>query len=175
MLLWTTIATPISTNPDISSLLSFRNNLKDPSNSLLHWSISDPSSPCSWTGVSCDEQNRVISLSLPSLSLQGNLSLDHLCDLKYLQHLDLHDNLLHGSLPPKMGSSLPSLQSLDLSFNLISGPIPPPSFNGKLQKSLSSIALSGNSLSGPLPAELWEISSLIAMDFSSSPEAFLRR
>ncbi|KAK9130070.1 hypothetical protein Sjap_010557 [Stephania japonica] len=91
-------------SPDGQALLSLLPPTTDTSSSSAILSSWNPShqTPCSWQGITCSPQNRVISLSLPNTFL--NLT----------------------SLPTSL-STLSSLQLLNLSSTNISGPIPPPS------------------------------------------------
>ncbi|XP_058742094.1 receptor-like kinase TMK4 [Vicia villosa] len=68
---------------------------------------------CKWNDIVC-RSNRVVSIKLPSSSLQGTLpsSLDTLTNLI---HIDLHNNSLTGPLP--FMSGLVALQTVSLSYN----------------------------------------------------------
>ncbi|KAH0907748.1 hypothetical protein HID58_039575, partial [Brassica napus] len=131
-----------------SSLLSFKASLEtSPSPSpLSSWNLSSPS-PCTWLGVTC-RFGKVNSLSLPSLSLKGNLPPSLFSSLPFLTALDLSDNSLSGLIPPQLGH-LKHLQTLSLSGNSLTGPLPS-RLVGILPRLLY-LDLSNNRLSGPLP------------------------
>jgi len=69
-----------------------------------------------------------------------------ICKLNSLQHLDLSNNLFHGSIPPCLGN-LSSLVVLNLQKNNFSGVIPWTFNGGKLR----TIDLSYNKLQGRFP------------------------
>ncbi|KAJ4965310.1 hypothetical protein NE237_017159 [Protea cynaroides] len=129
---------------EIQALLYFKNQLKDPLNSLASWK--DTESPCDFIGISCDQiSGRVIGISLegkslcgeisPSISalqslsslmppwnsISGELPLD-LINCSNLRVLNLTGNDLKGTIPDL--SALTSLEILDLSFNYFSGGFP---------------------------------------------------
>ncbi|KAK8602463.1 hypothetical protein V6N13_057908 [Hibiscus sabdariffa] len=131
---------------DYNALLSFKDSVFDPSNSLSSWVNS--SNPCSdsWYGVKCNPStHRVTRLVLENLNLSGSThSLRHLSQLRllslknnrffsssrvklsswrYLRHLYLRGNLFSGAFPTGI-SSLHRLHRLDLSHNDFHGEIP---------------------------------------------------
>lgn len=101
---------------------------------------------CEWTGVSCDDNNNVISLNLQEMGLSGQLSdlkdLPYLSNLylggnnlkdsdfclleglSYLRVLDMTDTKLDGNIPECV-CSLSRLHSLHLDNNSLIGDIPP--------------------------------------------------
>jgi len=106
--------------------------------------------PCSdWYGVTCDPDDRVITLALPANELNGTIPAQ-LGDLTSLQILDLSDNELSGTIPSHLGN-LASLVWLKLGSNELSGSIPPQL--GSLA-SLEWLELSYNNLGGSIPPEL---------------------
>ncbi|MDE2731165.1 MAG: putative Ig domain-containing protein [Bacteroidota bacterium] len=78
--------------------------------------------------------------------------------------MDLYDNLLHGRLPPEIGS-LANLELMDMAVNSLEGPIPPEL--GQLAR-LESVHLLGNSLSGPIPPEITRLVSLRSIDLAGN-------
>ena len=95
---------------DRDSLLSFSRNISSPS--PLNWSASSVDC-CSWEGIVCDEDLRVIHLLLPSRALSGFLS-PSLTNLTALSRLNLSPNRLSGNLPNHFFSLLNHLQILAL-------------------------------------------------------------
>lgn len=70
-----------SVNKDGSIILEFKKSLLDPQNSLHDWNSSDLT-PCSWTGVHCND-SVVTSILLHQLNLSGSLS-PIICKLPHL-------------------------------------------------------------------------------------------
>ncbi|KAF8390092.1 hypothetical protein HHK36_024613 [Tetracentron sinense] len=157
-----------SLNDEGSALLSFRHSIQDPEGSLSNWNSSDEN-PCSWIGITCQEE-KVVSVSIPKKNLFGLLS-SALGSLSALRHVNLRNNKFFGSLPIELFHA-PGLQSLVLCGNSLSGSIPPQIgnlsylqaldlsqnwFNGSIPttlvqcKRLKSLDLSHNNLTGPLP------------------------
>ncbi|KAJ0014827.1 hypothetical protein Pint_21644 [Pistacia integerrima] len=80
---------------DPAAMLALAKSLQ---NTPSDWSTTSSSGYCDWTGISCDNSNRVTSISLARSQLTGTL--------------------------PSQISSLSQLNSLSLEYNGISGPIP---------------------------------------------------
>uniref|UniRef100_A0A0R0KYS9 non-specific serine/threonine protein kinase n=1 Tax=Glycine max TaxID=3847 RepID=A0A0R0KYS9_SOYBN len=134
---------------DRDSLLSFSRNISSPS--PLNWSASSVDC-CSWEGIVCDEDLRVIHLLLPSRALSGFLS-PSLTNLTALSRLNLSHNRLSGNLPNHFFSLLNHLQILDLSFNLFSGELPP--FVANISgNTIQELDMSSNLFHGTLPPSL---------------------
>ncbi|CAL5384269.1 unnamed protein product [Camellia sinensis] len=154
-----TLVVVTSLSPDGEALLSLL-SASDPyskssSSVLSSWNPSSPT-PCSWQGITCSPQDRVISLSLPNVFLNVSSLSPKLSSLSYLQLLNLSSTNISGSIPPSFGS-LSHLRLLDLSSNSLSGPIPPEL--GRLSF-LQFLFLNSNRLSGRIPEQLANLSSL---------------
>ena len=72
-----------------------------------------------WKGVAC-AGGQVVGLNLTGLGLQGSLP-PALPGLASLQHMDLSNNQLEGTLPPAWAADLPALLLLGLRGNNLSG------------------------------------------------------
>ncbi|KVI05422.1 probable inactive receptor kinase At1g48480 [Cynara cardunculus var. scolymus] len=106
----------------------------------IRWNSSDPS-PCSWTGVLCDNAtNRVTGLRLPGARLAGEIPPNSIGNLTKLRRLSLRGNLLRGEI------------LLDL----------------ENCSELRFIYLQNNRLSGEIPATFFRLSNLIRVDISSN-------
>jgi len=70
---------------------------------------------CKWHGISCNEEGRVVNLSLRNGGLSGRIS-DAIGNLTSLQKIDLPENDLKGSIPSEIGN-LVNLTSFVVSFN----------------------------------------------------------
>lgn len=104
---------------DCSALLDAKENLAG--TSTLNWS--KELAIVNWTGITVGgTPQRVTGLSLPSSSLNGNISAEF-GNLGSLTTLDLSSNFLTGSVPAALGD-LPELTTLRLSGNAFSGCIP---------------------------------------------------
>ncbi|GFP80427.1 leucine-rich repeat receptor-like protein kinase cannot respond to DMBQ-like 3 PjCADL3 [Phtheirospermum japonicum] len=85
-----------------------------------NWSGADPCGD-GWDGIICIN-NRVVSITLASINLSGQLSSD-IALLSELQTLSLNSNNFIGEIPPSIGN-LENLYWLDLADNRLSGTIP---------------------------------------------------
>uniref|UniRef100_A0A5B7CAL4 Leucine-rich repeat-containing N-terminal plant-type domain-containing protein n=1 Tax=Davidia involucrata TaxID=16924 RepID=A0A5B7CAL4_DAVIN len=117
------------------ALLTFKQDLNDPSNRLSSWVGEDDC--CKWAGVVCDNSTghvRELNLRNPdddldaladfsSSELGGKIN-PSLLNLKRLNHLDLSRNDFGGIPIPSFIGSLVSLQSLNLSRAGFHGTIP---------------------------------------------------
>ncbi|KAL8030358.1 hypothetical protein ABFX02_14G282200 [Erythranthe guttata] len=128
---------------------------KNSSAVLSSW---DPSNetPCSWQGITCSPQERVISLSIPNTFLNLSSLPSQLSSLTSLQLLNLSSTNISGPISPSFGS-LTQLRLLDLSSNSLSGPIPLEL--GKLTL-LQFLFLNSNRLSGSIPQQLANLDSI---------------
>ncbi|KAJ4829329.1 hypothetical protein Tsubulata_015560 [Turnera subulata] len=135
---------------DCQALIKFKEGITyDPNGALHDWNESKPF--CNWTGITCHQyyQNRVTSLSLNKLDLQGNLS-PFLSNLTFLTRLDLANNSFIGEIPTSY-ASLSRLEHLDMGSNKLEGSVP-----GFLHacQSLKFFSIEVNNLSGFIPEEI---------------------
>ncbi|KFK31438.1 hypothetical protein AALP_AA6G111800 [Arabis alpina] len=127
------------------------------------WKGSDPCVPDSWVGIVCNN-NRVISISLINLNLEGKLP-PEISTLIELQTLDLSANpKLSGSLPESLGN-LEKLHSLILMGCNFTGSIP--DSIGSL-KELDNLSLNSNKFSGTIPASFGRLSKLFWLDIDDN-------
>eukprot|EP00253_Pinus_taeda_P016781 PITA_16781 len=151
----------------------------DTNNSLSSWNATDES-PCSWNGVFCDTQLKVVTkLNLSNTNISGTLS-STICGLQNLkelilpgnffggpfpygllaceglQTLDLSGNLFVGRLPHRI-HELAELRHLYLEYNNFSGDIPP---GFCMLPKLETLSLGNNQLTGTFPACLSNLTHL---------------
>ncbi|CAM6091830.1 unnamed protein product [Calypogeia fissa] len=155
--------TTISSATDEQSLLAFKQNLRDPTGVLSNWNNSSVNSLpfCSWTGVACNNQTRVVNLTLSSYQLAGSIS-PTIGGLTFLQFLELSNNSLSGSVPLEIGNCS-NLLSVTLSDNLLTGEVPLTVGNLKV---LQVLHLARNRLNSTIPPALGNCSELTDLDLS---------
>ncbi|KAK4582394.1 hypothetical protein RGQ29_025535 [Quercus rubra] len=107
-------------------LIGLKNSLKFNSalsTKLVRWNES--LNCCSWKGVTCSEEGRVIGLNLNNESIYGGLhKSSSLFSLQYLQNLSLAYNKLNSSQIPSQFGNLTNLFYLNLSNSGFAGQIP---------------------------------------------------
>uniref|UniRef100_I1R1J5 Leucine-rich repeat-containing N-terminal plant-type domain-containing protein n=3 Tax=Oryza glaberrima TaxID=4538 RepID=I1R1J5_ORYGL len=103
------------------ALYEIRTMLNDSRGVLNGWN-NNQVSPCYFPSISCNQDQKVISITLISSGLSGFLS-PSIAKLLYLQQLLLDGNSITGGLPQELGS-LSSLTTLKLGGNSLSGSIP---------------------------------------------------
>ncbi|KAJ0256090.1 inactive leucine-rich repeat receptor-like protein kinase [Hirschfeldia incana] len=158
------ISMATSLNDQGLALLSFKQSLQNQKeNSVFtNWNSSD-SNPCSWQGIACNEDLRVVSIRLPNKNLSGSLH-PSIGALLSLRHINLRDNEFQGKLPVELFAPK-GLQSLVLSGNSFSGFVPEEI--GKL-KSLMTLDLSKNSFNGSIPLSLLQCKKLKTLVLSNN-------
>ncbi|XP_010462414.1 PREDICTED: serine/threonine-protein kinase BRI1-like 1 [Camelina sativa] len=92
----------------------------DPSNVLGNWKYESGRGSCSWRGVSCSDDGRIVGLDLRNGGITGTLNLVNLTALPNLQNLYLQGNYFSSSSVGDWSRSDCYLQALDLSSNSIS-------------------------------------------------------
>ncbi|KAL0793083.1 hypothetical protein Bca101_064460 [Brassica carinata] len=176
-----------SLNTDREALLSFKSQISQIPQSLS-FSWDQNTSPCNWTGVTCNTRNRrVASINLSGHGLSGSIS-PSIGNLSFLTSLQLQNNQLRGLVPKEITNlfrlrvlnlssnslegSLPSnlsklieLRVLDLTSNMITGLVP--NQLGDL-KNLTILNLGKNQLHGTIPPSLSNISSLTVLSLGTN-------
>ncbi|KAI5385689.1 hypothetical protein KIW84_072337, partial [Lathyrus oleraceus] len=146
---------------EIEALKAFKKSIThDPNKILANWIDTHPH--CNWSGIECNNSsNHVISISLPELQLQGEIS-PFLGNFSNLQLLDLSSNSFTGQIPIQI-TLCTQLTSLYLVENSLSGSIPCELSNLKM---LQYLDLGDNFFNGTLPDCLFEITSLLGIAFN---------
>ncbi|XP_004305548.1 PREDICTED: receptor-like protein 12 [Fragaria vesca subsp. vesca] len=108
------------------SLLHFKESLvfdSSSSSKLITWNSSTDC--CSWLGVTCSSNGRVVGLDLSSESISCSIdNSSSLFQLEHLQSLNLADNSFNDSSIPSAIGKLADLRYLNLSSTYFSGQIP---------------------------------------------------
>ncbi|KAF7080196.1 hypothetical protein CFC21_084305 [Triticum aestivum] len=154
------LLSPKGVNYEVQALMTIKNYLKDPHGVLKNWD-QDSVDPCSWTMVTCSQENLVTGLEAPSQNLSGLLS-PSIGNLTNLEIVLLQNNNINGRIPAEIGR-LTKLRTLDLSSNHFSGEIP-----GSVSRlrDLQYLRLNNNTLSGAFPSSSANLSHLVFLDLS---------
>ncbi|XVE68727.1 hypothetical protein DITRI_Ditri09bG0092500 [Diplodiscus trichospermus] len=141
------------------ALLSFKQDLKDPSDRLAAWTNNGDC--CKWEGIFCSSVNgHVMELHLRSSKLGGKLN-PSLLELNHLSYLDISDNdFPETQIPTWLWNFSSNLYYLNISYNHFQGQIP--DLVTMIHPS-AVIDLSSNNFNGPLPLIS---SNVIAIDLS---------
>ncbi|XWS44404.1 hypothetical protein CRYUN_Cryun15aG0042300 [Craigia yunnanensis] len=155
---------------DKAVLLEFKKSVSDPSGLLSTWT--ETSYHCSWSGVTCDKNSKVLSLNITGFGKgqKGNFnntaasvsfscsdySLFPLYGFGIRRNCGGSNGSLYGKLLPSIGK-LNELRILSLPFNRLGGEIPTEIW--ALEK-LEVLDLENNLLSGSLPVSVSGIKNL---------------
>ena len=112
------------------ALLNFKQSVPDYHGMLFTWRDDENNRDCcKWEGIECNnETGHVEMLDLRGGStshyLSGSINITSLCDLQYLEYLDLTFNYFPNSQIPVSIGSFQRLRYLNLSCSSFSGTIP---------------------------------------------------
>ncbi|KAI3503248.1 hypothetical protein L1887_31687 [Cichorium endivia] len=145
---------------DKSALLEFKSSVSDPSGVLASWSKSN-SDICSWVGVSCGSDNRVVAINITGGGNSGSFTCKKY-DQFQLYGFGIRKNCLgpNAKLMGSLSSAIPKLSELrvlSLPFNDLTGEIPEEIWG---MKKLEVIDLEGNMLNGNLNSNFRDLESL---------------
>ncbi|MFK5968527.1 MAG: hypothetical protein QM487_00135 [Candidatus Marithrix sp.] len=129
--------------------------------SFNNWNVTN--TPCSWSGVICNGDGRVIWIDRFLMELSGTIPKE-LGNLTQLGQLRLSNNQLSGPIPSELGNLI-LLTDLYLSGNQLTGSIP--SELGNLLQ-LRNLGLSNNQLTGTIPSELGNLTQLTGLYLSNN-------
>lgn len=145
-------------HPDYDALMALYDNTDGPNwtnnSGWVDGAAGTNCDPCTWYGIQCDGNDRVICIDLDGLddcnyavSGPGNNLTGTIPDLDmpFLESLILYNNTLSGTIPDFSG--LPNLTELNLAVNDLSGSIP--DFSGI--ENLTILLLHFNNLNGNIP------------------------
>ncbi|XP_004309904.1 PREDICTED: receptor-like protein kinase HSL1 [Fragaria vesca subsp. vesca] len=147
---------------ETEALLELKRQLKDPLNFLESWKETESSSPCEFSGITCDS-GKVTEISLEYKSLSGQIS-PSIGVLESLTTLSLTSNRITGEIPVQL-THCTNLKSLNLSQNQLVGKIPDLS----TLRNLESLDLSANSLSSKFPSWVGNLTGLQYLGLGYNP------
>ena len=153
-------------HPDYNALLDFYNATNGSSwtdNSGWADDSTYNCDPCTWPGVICDAQNRVIIINLSNNGLTGGIPTE-IENLTSLSQLILSNNNITDTLPSSIGN-LSNLIDIMLQMNAISGEIP--ESLGTLS-ALDNLDLSNNNLTGSIPESLGQLTGISDLKLSNN-------
>ncbi|XAR65288.1 Non-specific serine/threonine protein kinase [Bertholletia excelsa] len=145
---------PAKVVPDKLALLELKSSVSDPSGLISSWRI-DGFNHCSWFGITCNSDSRVVSIQIEG----GNYSNSVSCSKYDLfpfygfgirRKCPVRNGKLAGKLSPAIGK-LTEIRVLSLPFHDIIGEIPTEIWG---LRNLEVLDFEGNSISGYLPGEL---------------------
>ncbi|WVZ02832.1 hypothetical protein V8G54_023638 [Vigna mungo] len=145
---------------DMDALLKMKDSMKGhkaKEDSLSDWKFSTSlSAHCSFSGVQCDQDLRVVAINVSSVPLFGHLP-PEIGQFDKLQNLTISQDNLTGELPKEL-ASLASLKLLNISHNNFSG-----SFPGQIVLPMTQLEVLDaydNNFTGPLPEEFVKLEKL---------------
>ncbi|GLJ43639.1 hypothetical protein SUGI_0908490 [Cryptomeria japonica] len=145
---------------DKEALLKLKMSVKvDPSLSLFNWV--NGNNICNWTGITCDGNQRVMSVVLKYKSLSGTIP-PHIGNMSFLTTLDLFHNHFSDPIPNELGK-LEKLQYARLHGNSFEGSNP---ITLRACTNLLELRLTNNFLSGISPPELGSLHKLQRLHLS---------
>jgi len=100
---------------------------------------------CSWFGITCNNESRVVEIFLSSNNVSNNIP-DLNNTLEFLNEIDMYGNSVTGDLNQLL--SLKSLTIINLGNNLINDELPDKLFQSEI---MSYINFQGNMLHGTIP------------------------
>ncbi|KAG6585689.1 putative LRR receptor-like serine/threonine-protein kinase, partial [Cucurbita argyrosperma subsp. sororia] len=165
------LAFAVSLGSSISTLESDKQALISLKSGFNHHHLDHPlsswnqnSSPCNWTGVSCDKDGkRVIGLDLSGLALAGSVHIQ-IGNLLFLKSLQLQNNQITGQIPVQI-SNLSRLKVLNMSFNYIRGALPS---NMSGMAELEILDLTSNRITSQIPEELSRLTKLKVLNLGQN-------
>ncbi|XP_071725581.1 uncharacterized protein [Rutidosis leptorrhynchoides] len=151
---------PSSVSTDFDALVTLKQGFDSIPYSINTWNSSNPTSVCSWVGIKC-LQNRVISLNLSNMRIQGSVS-PVFSSLDRLTELSLDGNNFTGEFNP---SNLTSLRFLNISNNAFSGGL---DWNYLNLPNLEVLDVYNNNFSNPLPTGITTLKKLKYLDLGGN-------
>ncbi|VFQ58466.1 unnamed protein product [Cuscuta campestris] len=153
-LIWSLYSVALGLDSDQSALLEFKASVSDPHGLLSSWTVNG-SDYCTWAGVSCAPDSRVVALNISGGGNSGsspcaNVSLSPLYGFGIRRKCQSSDSKLVGKISSAI-AKLNGLSVLSLPFNELSGEIPEEIWG---MENLEVLDLEGNLITGSLPTEL---------------------
>ncbi|GJN19400.1 hypothetical protein PR202_gb06677 [Eleusine coracana subsp. coracana] len=140
---------------ELATLLKLKTDWGSPS-ALSSWS-SENSTYCKWSGIICNSNGHVTTLSFHNFHIAHPIPAS-ICSLNDLSHLDLSYNNLTGDFPTAL-YNCSALQFLDLSNNEFSGALPA-DIDKLSPGTMEHLNLSSNGFTGKVPSGIAEFPKL---------------
>lgn len=130
---------------ELDMLLQIKDRLKDSDSKVFDTWRSD-NLVCSFSGIMCNDKQKVQEINLSQENLVGALPFDVICSLESLEKLSLGSNSLSGKISDHLANCT-KLTYLDLGNNYFSGEVP----NLSSLNKLSFLSLNNSGVSGSFP------------------------
>ncbi|CAN6724158.1 unnamed protein product [Malus baccata var. baccata] len=143
--------------------LTFDDHGSPVSSKFVSWDSSTDC--CSWVGVTCSSNGRVVGLDISRQHISGPI-LEFFSNFSNLTVLKLDRNNISGPIP-EFFSNFSNLTVLNLNGNNISAPVP--GFFANFSK-LTTLSLRDCGLRGTFPKQIFQVPTLQTLDLSLNPE-----
>lgn len=146
---------------DFHALVTLKQGFEFPEPGLSSWDSSNPSFVCLWIGIECREE-RVVSVDLTNMNLQGHVFSAVISSLDQLTNLSLAGNNFTGKIKIE---NLNSLRLINISNNQFTGAL---DWNYSSISNLEVFDAYNNNFTALLPLEVLSLSNLKYLDLGGN-------